>query len=223
MCGRYLYNPTAEDLREVFAIEGSIESIANYNVAPTQQMPVIREDEKGHRKLAPLRWGFVPGWKDHPKKGPTPINAKAETIAESRMFRNAFKRRRCIVPATGFYEWLIQDKKKHPVLLRMRSGKPFGFAGLWEHWERPDHPALETFTIVTTEPNEVVAKVHNRMPAILTAECYGLWLDPKIQDPPTLLKCLAPYPGAEMEAVRVSDRVGNVANDDPSLLEAIGI
>jgi len=194
----------------------------SYNIAPQSTQPVVRVGrDSGRREMALLRWGLVPYWAKDAKIGYSTINARAEEAPSKPAYREALKRRRCLVPADAFYEWQKVDAKtRHPFAFALASGEPYAFAGLWESW-RPKEPdsatRLETFTILTTDPNELMEPVHNRMPVILAPKDYNRWLEPG--DPARLpLDLLRPYPAERMKAWSVSDRVGNARNDDPELL-----
>jgi putative SOS response-associated peptidase YedK len=156
-----------------------------------------------------------------PASGAQPINAKAETATEKPMFRDAFRRRRCLVPADGFYEWRREDMRKQPVYICMKDREPFAFAGLWEHWENQDGQAIESCTILTTEPNDLLKPIHNRMPVILDPKDYDLWLDPDVRDAGKPSALLGPYPPEDMAAFPVSLRVNNPRNDDPECIEPL--
>jgi putative SOS response-associated peptidase YedK len=191
-----------------------LERQSRYNVAPSQVMPII-VDADGAARLRTAKWGFVPSWtKGKPKM--QPINAKSETVATSGMFRRAFQQRRCLVPAYGFYEWQGAKPPKQPYFIHMRDGSPFAFAGLWERSHPDDAGPLETFTILTTAPNELMKPIHNRMPVIIPPDGYRQWLNG--DEPQELLK---PYDAAAMEAFRISTRVNNVRNDGPELIERV--
>jgi putative SOS response-associated peptidase YedK len=171
-----------------------------------------------------MRWGLVPFWAKDPKFGYSTINARAEEVASKPAYREALRKRRCLVPADAFYEWQRIDKKtKHPFAFALKSGEPYAMAGLWERWQPKEGEPLETFTILTTDPNELMEPVHNRMPVILAAKDYARWLDPGVQNsgdsaqPPVDL--LRPFPAEKMLSWPVSDRVGNVRNNDPQLLD----
>ena len=168
-----------------------------------------------------MRWRLVPFWAKDAKFGYTTINARAEEVATKPAYREALKRRRCLVPADAFYEWAwIDPKSKRPFAFSLKSGEPYAFAGLWESWRPNDGDALETFTILTTDPNEVIEPIHNRMPVILEPDSYNRWLDAGDSTRPPV-DLLQPYPAERMRAWPVSDRVGNVRNNDPELLEPL--
>jgi putative SOS response-associated peptidase YedK len=214
MCGRYSITTPVEALRQVFRFTGPALNLQpRWNVAPTQDAPVVRLGKDGQRELRMLRWGLVPFWSKDDKGGARMINARGETVAEKPAFREAFKARRCLVPADGFYEWetLGDSPSKQPLLFRRTDGKPFAFAGLWERWRPKDGgEAVETFTIVNTAANEIMAQYHDRVPIVLASHDYAAWLDPDA-DPRPLLK--AP-PSEWFAATRVSTRVNSVRNDD---------
>ena len=182
---------------------------------------VIVINDTGRRQLVQMRWGLIPSWAKDPSIGNRMINARVETLAEKPAFRAALKKRRCIIPADGFYEWQKLGKVKQPVRIVLKSREPFGFAGLWEHWTSPEGEEELSCTIVTTEANELLKTVHERMPVILTRDAEALWLDPKTQDPENLLPLLRQYPADEMEFYRVSREVNSPAIDRPSNIEAI--
>jgi putative SOS response-associated peptidase YedK len=190
-----------------------------YNIAPTQQVPAIRAEDDGRRNLVPLRWGLVPSWSKDGKIAP--INAMSETVADELMFRTAFKKRRCLVPADGYYEWLKTGKRKQPVHYHLRNGARFGFAGIWETWRGPGtDDAVESVAILTREAHVLARQVHNRMPVILRPEDYDEWLDPKVEDKAILEPLLRPYQAEQMEATPVSDYVNNARHEGPKCLES---
>jgi len=213
-------------LREAFHLRTVPDGIAlapNYNVAPTTIQPVIRSDkETGERELVTMRWGMVPHFAKSLAdfNGFSTINAKAETLTTKPMWRDPFRRRRCLVPADAFYEWKKLDAKtKQPYAFTMKNGEPFAFAGLWDAWKEPDGGWLQSFAIITTDPNELTATVHNRMPVILKPSDYDRWLDRAEEGRPPL-DLLRPYDAGEMTTYPVDPRVGNVHNNEPGLCEA---
>ena len=182
MCGRFSQAASPEVIAQQFDITAPPLFTPRYNIAPSQPIAAIRIDsDTATRKLVMLRWGLIPSWAKDPKIGNQCINAKAETVAEKPSFRPAFKKRRCLVVATGFYEWQVQGRTKQPMWIGLRSKRPFAFAGLWEHWTPAEGESLETCTIITTEPNELMRPIHNRMPAILAPTAYDQWIDPTFQ------------------------------------------
>jgi putative SOS response-associated peptidase YedK len=221
MCGRYVLTVPGDLLASAFGLEEVPEIAPRYNVAPSQVVPIVRRAGDGSRELVFARWGLIPHWAKEAAIGNRLINARADGLTEKPSFRDSFRRRRCLVPADGFYEWQKVGARKQPWLLRLAGGAPFAFAGLWSAWTDPaTREALETVTIVTTEPNELAARVHDRMPVILPAEARAVWLDPD-SEKQRLLDLLVAYPAAEMEAYPVSTRVGSPANDDAGLIEPI--
>ena len=225
MCGRFHLATPPEDVATIFGLEVVPSFTPRYNIAPTQIVGVVRAAEGGTREWAPMRWGLVPSWAKDPTIGNRMINARSETAAEKPAFRAAFRRRRCLVPADGFYEWRkLDDEAKQPMEIRLAGAGPFGMAGLWEHWESPDGD-LETFTILTCAANERLRAIHDRMPVILEREQWGRWLDPALgedaRDRDALASMLDPYPADEIEAYPIGRRVNSPANDDPSLLDRV--
>lgn len=213
MCGRYSLTATEEALRSAFGYDGAPRNLrSRWNVAPTQDMPVIRRDGKALR-LDMLTWGLVPYWAEDPSVGSRMINARGETAAEKPAYRQAYRQRRCLVPADGFYEWPEQGDRR-PVLFRARDEAPFAFAGLWESWVPKTGGVLETFTIVNcaAQPGSLMAKYHHRTPVILAPADYEAWLDTD-NDPKALIH--GPREGV-LTATRVSSYVNKVANDDSS-------
>jgi putative SOS response-associated peptidase YedK len=190
-----------------------------YNIAPAQSVIVVGDD--GKRFLKPMRWGMIPSWAKDPSIGNRMINARAETLAEKPAFRAALKKRRCLIPADGFYEWQKLGQVKQPVRIVLKSREPFGFAGLWEQWMSPDGEGILSCTIITTEANELLKPIHNRMPVILMQDVEAVWLDPKIQEPEKLLPLLRQHPSDELEFYPVSREVNSPAVDKPSNIEPI--
>ncbi len=236
MCGRYSITSPPEAIQRVFQVPELPNLPARYNVAPTQDVPVVRvrgddagPEADGGRHLVQLRWGLVPFWADDPTIGAKMINARAESAADKPAFRAAFRRRRCLVVADGFYEWKAPPKntgaragqRKQPYRIQLKSGAPFGFAGLWERWTNPqDQSVLETCTILTTEANAELKDIHPRMPVMLSPDAFDAWLDPDA-DVDTAKGLLAPYPDGALTAYPISTRVNAVKNDDPSILEPL--
>ncbi len=220
MCGRFTQTAAFDVLAERFGItveSGTNEELtARYNVAPTDQVPIVVASN-GARRLVRAKWGFRAAWMTDSKLAP--INARAENIALNRMFRAAVRDSRCIVPATGFYEWkaVPGQKRKQPYYVRLKSGQPFGFAGLWT----PPHLAPPTCTIITTNANELLAPIHSRMPVILDPDDEALWLDPGPIAPIKILPCLRPFPSERMEAIPVSSLVSSPDNEGPELIEPV--
>lgn len=220
MCGRFTNMMSWDELVALYGL-GEVRNMApgwkpRYNVAPTQYLPVIRLDAECRRELVMLRWGLVPSWVKDPAIGARLINARAETIAEKPSFRAAFKTRRCLIPADGFYEWRRAGGAKQPYRITMANGSPFAFAGLWERWTAGEE-ALETVTIITTGANKLLAAIHDRMPVIIDPADQAAWLEAR--DTAIPLALLQPYPAERMSAYPVSARVNSPRNDDPSLIE----
>ena len=224
MCGRFARRSTQEVLADWFGVE--LEDMPwfapSFNVAPQSVQPVVRLNrDSGDREFALLRWGLVPFWAKDAKFGYSTINARAEEAASKPAFREALKKRRCLVPADAFYEWMKPNAKlKIPYAIALTSGEPCALAGLWESWRPAEGPSIETFTILTTDPNEVTEPFHNRMPVILEPKDYDRWLEPGDPARPPV-DLLRPYPADRMRAWPVSARVGNVRNNDPALLEPV--
>lgn len=222
MCGRYTLTASAEDLAGWFGTTGPLpELVPSYNIAPTQEVPVVGVDGEGERRLRLLKWGLVPSWANDPEIGARMINARAESVADKPAYRAAFKRRRCLIPADGFYEWQKQNGgPKQPFHVKMENGEPFAFAGLWESWQGEEE-TVRSCAIITTDANEMLGEIHDRMPVILSPDSYGTWLDPELQDADKLLPLLQPCPPGEMEVYPVSRTVNSPANDEPSCVEPL--
>lgn len=224
MCGRFTQTATTAIIAEQFGVTAPSHLQPRYNIAPSQPIAVIRiEPDRTTRTLVMLRWGLIPSWAKDPKIGNQCINAKAETVAEKPSFRAAFKKRRCLVVATGFYEWQVQGRTKQPMWIGLQSQHPFALAGLWEQWTPADGEPLETCSIITTEPNGFMAKIHNRMPVILAPASYDQWLDPTFQHIEPLKALLRPYLGEELKAYPVSTLVNNPRHDVPQCLEPVSV
>jgi putative SOS response-associated peptidase YedK len=222
MCGRYTLTVPGDLLASAFGLEEVPELAPRYNIAPSQLVPIVRGREDGGRELAFARWGLVPHWAKEAAIGNRLINARADGLADKPSFRDSFERRRCLVPADGFYEWQKVGSRKQPWLLRLAGGAPFAFAGLWSSWTDPaTRETLETCTIVTTEPNELAAAVHDRMPVILSEPARATWLDDRTGRD-GLLALLVPFPAGAMEAFPVSTRVNDPAHDDAGCVERSG-
>jgi len=215
MCGRFTLFEPDKVLAKEFGVSGFPPRSLRYNIAPSQPIAAVRAVPTGSgRELALLRWGLIPSWSKDPAIGIRLINARAETAPEKPSFRNAFRRHRCLIPTSGFYEWLRWERGKQPYFVRMRDGHPFAFAGLWDRWESPEEGAIETCTILTTAANAVLAPIHDRMPVILPPWEYSRWLDPSIKDPDSLAPLLVPFPPEEMLAYPVNPRVNVPSADD---------
>ncbi len=222
MCGRFTLTVDPAQLQDALPGVDIQQNIApRYNIAPTQPVAVV--PNTGENKLDFFVWGLIPSWAKDPEIGNRLINARAETLAEKPSFRTAFRRRRCLIPASGFYEWKASPdgKSKTPMYIHMKSGQPFAFAGLWEVWNSKDGSTIYSCTIITGQPNSLVQGIHNRMPVILKPEDYPKWLNPAEQRPEDLVPLLVPYPAVEMEAFPVSRLVNSPENDLPDCIRPI--
>jgi putative SOS response-associated peptidase YedK len=221
MCGRFTLTDPDQDLAVQFNLPDIPDMQPRYNIAPTQPVAAVRlSPESRVREMVLLHWGLIPFWAKDPKIGNRMINARSETVADKPAFRAAFKRRRCLVVADGFYEWQKQDGGKQPFYIRRQDGQPFAFAGLWEFWKGEDERVIESCTLLTTTPNELIRPLHNRMPVILHSKDYGLWLDPEAEAP-ALQQLLIAHPTDQMDAYPVSRYVNSPENDDPRCIEPL--
>ncbi|AQU80462.1 SOS response-associated peptidase [Planococcus faecalis] len=225
MCGRYSLFTDYAVLIERFTIETSkIDQHSyskSYNVAPSQQvLSIINDGDKN--RLGELRWGLIPSWAKDAKIGYKMINARAETVAEKPSFRNAFKKRRCLVVADSFYEWQRASAEKIPMRIKLKTGEPFAFAAIWESWTGPDNKIINSCSIITTSSNVLMESIHDRMPVILSKEDEKTWLDPRVEDIEILKTLLKPYRAEDMEAYRVSEEVNSPKNNKPELIEKVG-
>jgi putative SOS response-associated peptidase YedK len=215
VCGRYRLSRNGKQVAEEFAVEEGIEWYPRYNIAPTDQVPTIRQDRSEPiRHLALMRWGLIPFWANDASIGAKTINAMSETAATKPAFREAMKMRRCLIPADSFYEWVLGPKQRQPYSFGMADDSIFAFAGLWERWKDTTGQQILSCTILTTSPNTLLAEVHDRMPAILRPDDYDLWLDPGITDPARVVHLLTPFEAKLMKKYPVSTRVNSVKNDD---------
>ena len=222
MCGRFTQTEIAELDREVFRLLDVPASEPRYNIAPTQDAMVIREERDG-RRMAPMRWGLIPHWARDPGMAARTINARGETLAKKPAFRDPYERRRCIIPANGFYEWKKTGGRRQPYYIRPRAERVFALAGLWDRWLSHSEGPIESFTIITTLPNELVAELHDRMPAILHPDAFDAWLDPEQHDTSHLPELLRPFPENEMELFAVSTYVNKVTNEGPTCIERVEV
>jgi putative SOS response-associated peptidase YedK len=219
MCGRYGFVP-GKNFDERFQVEHQQETLLpSYNVAPGATMPVVVRNSPNRVEL--MKWGLIPFWAKDPKNSYKTINARAETVATSPVFREALKRRRCLVPASGFYEWQQTERGKLPYFIHLKDIELFAFAGLYDVWQDAEGNELRTYTIITTTPNELVQPIHNRMPVILHPDDEAMWIDPKMNDTAALRALLQPFPNALMEAYPVSRAVNTAAIDTPALIEPV--
>lgn len=218
MCGRFTLISDVNNIARVFNVAPSLRAAPRYNVAPTQDIMAVMRNGESH--LEWLRWGLIPTWAKEESIGSRMINARAETLAEKPSFKRLLTSRRCLIVADGFYEWKAESgtKSKTPMYITLKNEEPFAFAGLWDSWKSPDGPVLRTCTIVTTEPNALMASIHNRMPVILSPEARDIWLDPNLHDAPMLQSLLSAYPTDEMQARPVSKLVNNPRYDNAEVL-----
>ncbi|HZF17175.1 MAG TPA: SOS response-associated peptidase [Steroidobacteraceae bacterium] len=220
MCGRFAFFSPHEAIARLFGLHDAPAVEPHYNIAPTQFIAAVRHEEAAARRIAMLYWGLVPSWAKEKSIGAKMINARAETVAGKPSFRSAFKRRRCLVLADGYYEWQVGPAGKQPHFIRMRSGQPFAMAGVWEAWrEGEGNEPLESCAIITTAANAKLASVYDRMPVILEPAQYDFWMDRRNEDTAMLSSLLVPYANDAMEAVPVSKRVNNARNDEPGLVD----
>jgi len=220
MCGRYSLVPT-ENIAARFDVQQQQLTLSpRYNVAPSQSMPVVVRNSPN--RLVEMQWGLIPSWSKEPRAQFSTINARAETITKSPVFRGPFKNRRCLVPASGFYEWQRTERGKQPFCIRLKDGDLFAFAGLYDIWHDAEGNELYSYTVITTTPNDLVASIHNRMPVILRQEDEDVWLD-KESDPAQLLALLKAYPADKMEAYPVSRAVNSPANDGAELMRSVAV
>jgi putative SOS response-associated peptidase YedK len=231
MCGRFVASAPVSELAEHFVVDEIVVDEApppRFNVAPTLDVLAVAESRRsGQRRLGTFKWGLVPSWAKDPSIGNRMINARAESAADKPAFRTALARRRCLIPADGFYEWQRVEKgPKRPHLIRHRDGSPLALAGLWEVWRPPgagdDDPWLRTCTIVTTSANDAIAPLHDRMPVLVAPGDWDRWLDPSVDDPAAIADLLVPAPADVVEIIPVSTAVNDVRNDGPDLVEPVG-
>jgi len=221
MCGRYTLTSAPEALRALFRYEEQPNFPPRYNIAPTQPIAIVRLNE-GKRQFALVRWGLLPSWVKDPKSFTLLINARGESVCDKPAFRAAMKRRRCLIPADGFYEWKAVAGRKQPYYVRAKSGTPLAFAGLWECWSGPNGEEMETAAIVTTRANRLLGPIHDRMPVIVPPEAFDLWLNCAEVDAKTAEALIQPAPENVLEPYEISTAVNRTANDNPKLIEPIG-
>jgi putative SOS response-associated peptidase YedK len=225
MCGRYVLKATLQELIDTYGAvpDGTFSVEPNYNVAPSHHMPVVlqKNEEKTSERLIRLhRWGLVPFWADSVKTGYSMINARGESLSKKKSFKKPFKSQRCIVPATGFFEWKKTSSGKFPHFVQRKSSDLMHFAGLWEQWDDPESDdTVFSYTIVTTDANQPMEELHDRMPAMLLPEDFDTWLDPDFQDLNALQDLIHPWPDDDIRFYRVNNEVGNVRNNRPELIE----
>jgi putative SOS response-associated peptidase YedK len=216
VCGRYRLSRRKQIIEEHFdSVSGEEDWNPRYNIAPTQPIPIIRQNPKEPvRELSLMRWGLIPAWSKDSSAAASMINARSETAATKLAFRDALKSRRCLIPADGFYEWMRTGKTKQPYCFEVNEGELFAFAGIWDRWKDPSGNWMKTCSILTTTPNAVTSPVHDRMPAILDPDSYDLWLDPAMTNMAAASDLLKPYEARLMRGFPVSTRINHVANDD---------
>ncbi len=220
MCGRYLIISTPEAMRRLFGYPEQPNFPARYNVAPTQPIPIVRLAD-GKRQFALVRWGLIPAWVKDPRTFSLVLQARSDSVLDKPSFRNAMKRRRCLIPADGFYEWNEATKPRRPYVVRPRDGGPVAFAGLWECWIGPNGEEMETAAIITTDANKTLHPIHHRMPVVVPPEAFDVWLDCLNFDANAAADLLVPAPEDLFEAYEISLAVNRVANDHPGLLEPV--
>jgi putative SOS response-associated peptidase YedK len=220
MCGRYELSSHPAAIALAFGLPHPPALTPRYNVAPTQQVPIIRQNAAGERELAQVRWGLVPRWAKDPAIGVRMINARGETLMLKSAYRNAYARHRCLLPVNGFYEWQATQTRKQPMHIGMRDGRPFGLAGLYERWLSPEGEVLDTCTIVTTSASDQLRQVNERMPVIVPTEHYARWLDPANADVGDLV---VPWSGESLRVYPVSMRVNAVRNDDAAICDPVDV
>lgn len=220
MCGRFALKAPPAELMSRFGLDECADFAPRYNIPPGTEIPVIRQSPEGKRVLHLLRWGLVPHWSKDAAIGAKLNNARGESVAEKPSFRDAFKRRRCLIPASGFYEWKTEGKNKQPYYISLKSGEPMALGGLWESWKAPDGTLLRTACIITTGPNEVMAPIHDRMPVIIPSEHWQDWLN---ASPEAITGLVVPSAADVMQAWPVSRRVSKTQDDDVGLIEPIDV
>jgi putative SOS response-associated peptidase YedK len=222
MCGRFTIDIASETLAEIFGLAETPAILPRYNVAPTQQIPVIRQYEDGQNHLDFLHWGLIPSWSKDKSIGSKMINARSETVSEKPAFKQAIRYRRCLVPSSGYYEWVTEGKGKQPWFIRLKDGSPMVFAGLWESWKSAEGEVIESCAILTTASNRLVEPLHDRMPVILSPDECRTWLDRETTNPAGLVHMFQPYPTDLMEMWAVSSMVNSVGNDSADLIQSVG-
>jgi putative SOS response-associated peptidase YedK len=224
MCGRFRLSKTDKAVMKQFGVEIDPDYSPRYNISPSQSVLAIRQDAaQPVRLLSKLRWGLVPFWAKDLAIGYKMINARSETVLEKPAYRDSFKKRRCLIPADGFYEWKKVGKEKQPYNFGMTDDSIFAFAGIWDTWKSPDGTPVESCSILTTTPNALVADVHDRMPVILDRDDYEQWLDPGVKEPSTLTELLKPFAANRMRSYPVSRLVNSPKNDKPECIVEVAL
>lgn len=221
MCGRFTSFLSPEILENTFGVQAPPDISPRYNVAPTQQVWIIREAATGGRHLSSVRWGLVPHWAKDLSIGSRMINARCETVHEKPAFRQAIRSRRCIVPASGFFDWATTPTGKIPHYVTMRDGSPLAFAGIWESWKTPEGEPLETCAILTTAANNLIAPIHDRIPVILHPTEFDHWLDRSLNNPEKLQRFYQPYPAELLQEWEVSTIVNNASHETPETIAPV--
>lgn len=216
MCGRYTLTIDIDAVAKAFHVAPTLQTAPRYNIAPTQEVIGILHDERKHLDF--LRWGLIPSWAKEESIGAKMINARAETLAEKPSFKRLLQGKRCLIVADGFYEWKQESSGKTPMYFTLPNHEPFAFAGLWDTWKRPDGQSIRTCTIITTEPNDLVAPIHNRMPVILPTDAQEEWLDPAQHDTHVLQQLLKAYTASAMFVHPVSKKVNSPHYDSADLI-----
>lgn len=221
MCGRFIQYSDPETYAEQFGLDEINAVPASYNTAPSQQVMIIRQRPTGARELLPVRWGLIPSWSKGPDNHYSMINARAESVADKPAYRTAFRRRRCLIPSEGFYEWRVMADGKQPYLIRRKDQAPFAMAGLWEVWQGSNGDPVESCSIIVTDANAAIRPVHDRMPVVLSPDNYDAWLNPVHQDLLGLSAMLKPADSDDWAMHPVSKRVNSPRNNDPELLTVL--
>lgn len=220
MCGRYALHTNPQVVALQFGLSGAPELTPRYNICPSTDILIVRQDREGQRLADLYRWGLIPGWASDPAIGNKLANARGETVADKPSFKNAFRQWRCLVPASGFYEWKTIAGRKHPYYIRPTDAALFGLAGITELWNGPTGP-VHSVCLITTEPNDLMRSIHDRMPVIIPPDHYVEWLDPRNHNVAALKRFIDSYPADRMEAYPVSKAVSNAANDGAELIHPV--
>ena len=218
MCGRFVQANTSDQLMKAYRLSSTPNLFPRYNIAPSQKVVVVRQHNSGERELSLMQWGLIPSWSKDPKNISNMTNARSETVHEKPSFKQAFLSRRCIIPASGFYEWEKTGKEKIPHYIHLRDGDVMSMAGLWERWKSPDGKEIETCTILTTAANTLIKKLHDRMPVILHRDELALWLGRDLDDVNCLMELFHPYPSDQLEEYVVTQGLNNPNNDSPDCI-----
>jgi putative SOS response-associated peptidase YedK len=221
MCARFTLTARPELISQLFDLDLLLDIHPRFNVAPTQNILAVRSNEEGNREFVELRWGLIPSWATDSSIGNKLLNARSETIAEKPSFRSAIRKRRCLIAADGFYEWKTEHRQKQPYFIHFPNRTPFAFAGVWERWHADDGKPVETCSILTTEANERLKPLHDRMPVILSKKDYPLWLDTHITDAAEVQPLLQALPADALELYTVTPKVNNARFDEPEFVEPL--